>query len=67
VRKVPVRAIHEHMMSAGLLDDDPRNRRFRELKQEMVAPKTGRFIERDGMVWLLYPEKPFVFRTKDEN
>ena len=67
VRKVPVRAIHEHMMSAGLLDDDPRNRRFRELKLEMVAPKTGRFIERDGMVWLLYPERPFTFRAKDEN
>ena len=65
VRKVPVQAIHEHMRSAGLLDDDLRNRRFSELKLEMVAPKTGRFIERDGMLWLLYPERQFNFAFAD--
>jgi hypothetical protein len=63
VRKVPVSAIQLHMRSAGLLDDDNRGKQFSRTKLEMVAPKTGRFIERDGSVWLLHPEKPFDFAT----
>jgi hypothetical protein len=55
------------MRSAGLLDDDLNGKRFGELKLEMVAPKTGSFIERDGMVWLLYPERPFNFVKIVEN
>jgi AAA domain len=67
VRKVPVGAIQEYMRCAGLLDDDISGKRFSDLKLEMIAPKTGRFIERDGMVWPLNPEGPFEFTAKDKN
>jgi hypothetical protein len=64
VRKVSVGAIHKHMKAAGLLDGDQDGKRFSELKLEMIAPKTGRFIERDGMIWIVKAERAFEFTSQ---
>jgi hypothetical protein len=70
VRKVKVEAIRGHMADCGMLDCHDGSSillpsakvLFSTVKGELIAPGKGQaFIERKGLIWALYPERPFNF------
>ncbi len=70
VRRVTVEAIRDHMRDCGALDCHDGSTillpsakvLFSTVKGELIASGKGQaFIERKGLVWALYPDRPFNF------
>ena len=73
VRKVPVDAIRRHLIDRGRLDvgaDDKLPKKeldaLGKVKRSLTEPgKNQAFAESGGQIWILHPERPFSFGSKN--
>ena len=73
VRKMPVDAIRRHLIDRGRLDLGADGKPLRreidvlgKVKRSLTEPgKNQAFAESGGQIWILHPERPFSFGSKN--